>query len=1114
MRLMVGFLGLFAIPAAITLITSAPALAESELDLMVTSSQIARSGENAYRVTTGLYKEGFFEVSKSPSMGVYPLVGGGTYDCGDNTSVSRTTFSVLGARDKDGTAVMLENLTTIPSGGLEFTIVMNFTYASPACREEWNKETSSTGSVTVPDNTGEIATAITNNERTLAGQQKAGDLVAPAVDVYRSTWTSRAITKTPLPAGCATVAGSPNCGKEAFELMVGKCWVNAANTVGAGIGVTNFADAVKSSTANCISLEAFGNTSKAAAIKMLLDPLDYASISSQVSTAMDAREATLTADIGDTESAPTCAVESIGWLVCPVITFLSNIAEGAMEQVSGFLDIPASSYFKQGGDAYKYWDIMRSYANIMFVIGFVAIIFSQVTSFGISNYGIKKLLPKLIAVALLVNISWYITVAAVDLSNFLGYALSGVLNAAIDSVPLSSDTIKVGQQTGIVNLGASALIFGVTAGATVAAAYFFLAAFLGVILSFIVTILTVFIVLAIREAAVIMLVVVSPLAFACMLLPNTESVFKKWLGILKALLVIFPIIGLLYGAAKVASTIIVQTATGNMFIQLIGSMLPFLVLITVVTLTKKALNAIDGLDGVANGIMNTGSKANNALLGGIRKRDQENRQILGNRIARSKIGRPFVRGSARRKSHIEAQKAEIDAIGKQGLLNDPKGRGQNWANRQQLAQTRAGTAQQQLTNNANANMRQNNRSELVASEAAKSEAKIEEATVEEMLVRDGTIQGLDDTLREATMRKDLAKTEQDTTWKERVQSDRGLSALDTATREAKLHGAVADKTIDARWEGEVATNTGLTAVANELRAQGDAESSAKRVQTTNYANALESNPSLLTTASGVAGTAGEQRIYAQARSVIAKEYDDSVKNLRTTYAMDTKAYNEEALSNIIASKTHSSEEKEAASAQYATMVGEDKIISQIDDSRTVKDASHRKAIQNGLLAGMKDSGKSLAYLPGPVRGAMDRGEYTTTEEVRDPTTGAVVIDPTTGAALMQPAKIKGTTIDNTHEGFIVFNAREGKTTGETFAAISKPEREKTISALAAHSTDLNAKAIATLQATINDVLDPSLKPGLKVEQRVVDDAYTLVDELKKKGVVLSLPTTPNTRQRS
>ena len=75
---------------------------------------------------------------------------------------------------------------------------------------------------------------------------------------------------------------------------------------------------------------------------------------------------------------------------------------------------------------YLAWNIMLGFANAAFIIAFLVIIYSQVTSAGISNYGIKKMLPRLAIAAVLVNISYYICAFAIDLSNISGHALQDV----------------------------------------------------------------------------------------------------------------------------------------------------------------------------------------------------------------------------------------------------------------------------------------------------------------------------------------------------------------------------------------------------------------------------------------------------------------------------------------------------------------------------------------------------------------------------------------------------------------------------------------------------------------------------------------------------------------
>ncbi|MCZ6324111.1 hypothetical protein O5165_25825, partial [Escherichia coli] len=46
---------------------------------------------------------------------------------------------------------------------------------------------------------------------------------------------------------------------------------------------------------------------------------------------------------------------------------------------------------------------------------------------GLNNYSIKKMLPRLIVAAILVNLSYYICAIAVDISNILGHSLQQAL---------------------------------------------------------------------------------------------------------------------------------------------------------------------------------------------------------------------------------------------------------------------------------------------------------------------------------------------------------------------------------------------------------------------------------------------------------------------------------------------------------------------------------------------------------------------------------------------------------------------------------------------------------------------------------------------------------------
>ena len=249
----------------------------------------------------------------------------------------------------------------------------------------------------------------------------------------------------------------------------------------------------------------------------------------------------------------SCGIDGgLGWIICPVMTFVAMINDAAYGAISGFLDIkPAilgdnsnTSGAKQG------WDFFRNIANAIFAVIFLWIIFSQISNVGVSNYGIKKILPRLIIGALLVNLSYYLCQIFVDLSNILGHTLKDALEAGAGKIGTESEAAGWGSAIAatLVGVGGVAAFAALAIGIPTLAAGFF-------------AIMTVFIILVVRQAGVILLISMSPIAFAAWLLPNTEDLFKKWMKMFRGLLLVFPIISLLYGAGKLAGAVLASSAT-------------------------------------------------------------------------------------------------------------------------------------------------------------------------------------------------------------------------------------------------------------------------------------------------------------------------------------------------------------------------------------------------------------------------------------------------------------------------------------------------------------------------------------------------------------------------
>lgn len=272
----------------------------------------------------------------------------------------------------------------------------------------------------------------------------------------------------------------------------------------------------------------------------------------------------------------TCTIEGIGWFVCPAMTFMATIND----QAYGFLAekfLAIDTGLLTGANSA--WARFRDIANILFVVALLLVVYSQITSVGISNYGIKKMLPRIVVAALLVNLSFLICQIAVDLSNILGYGITQFFGS-----------INIGESSsggGISGLQWTAVI-GTILGLAVGIAF---AISVPVVVSALLAIGLIALILIARQALIVLLVAIAPLAFVAYLLPNTEQWFKKWTKMFSTLLLLFPIIGLVFAASRLAGGIIAKAAGDDWLMKVVALAVTALPFFVVPGLLKGALDA-------------------------------------------------------------------------------------------------------------------------------------------------------------------------------------------------------------------------------------------------------------------------------------------------------------------------------------------------------------------------------------------------------------------------------------------------------------------------------------------------------------------------------------------
>ncbi|MBQ6510479.1 hypothetical protein IJI94_00720 [Candidatus Saccharibacteria bacterium] len=323
----------------------------------------------------------------------------------------------------------------------------------------------------------------------------------------------------------------------------------------------------------------------------------------------------------------TCLSEagSLGWIACPTGDSMESFTETAYEKmVEDYLKVEPELLGNGDASTEGAWSLFRDLANIGFVVLLLAIVFSQLTGVGIDNYGIKKTLPKIIVTALLVNLSYIICQAIVDVSNIAGNSGRELLDTIASTIAGGSGVPGMG---GMIAGIAGALGIGSAAVASITilsgGIWALLLPLLLGLLSAIISIFFAFFLLAARKALVILLVVVSPVAFLLYALPNTKKVFDKWFKVFKAMVLLYPICGFVMGGGTLASTIILNgtsvaasdiTDSTKFFLVLSALAIKIIPIFFIPTLLKGAFAALGSVGAKLSGLgKNLGGKATTAI---------------------------------------------------------------------------------------------------------------------------------------------------------------------------------------------------------------------------------------------------------------------------------------------------------------------------------------------------------------------------------------------------------------------------------------------------------------------------------------------------------------------
>jgi hypothetical protein len=314
----------------------------------------------------------------------------------------------------------------------------------------------------------------------------------------------------------------------------------------------------------------------------------------------DAPPSSLTNSTKGTSSCDGSLTGGAGWIICPVTNFLASRMDDIHRILTSFLEVrPVQS--DPSSSLYRMWAIVRDIANICFVIVFLIIVYSQITSIGFSNYNLKRMLPRLIIGAILVNTSFWIAALGVDLSNVLGYTVYDLMmgiQRSLSGAGQYNTTVPTWQVVTTYVLSAGGAAAGLSTAVIAAGG-------IGAALTLLIpTILVVFLgalaavaILAARQAIITVCIIIAPLAFVAYVLPSTEKYFEKWKDLMMTMLLMFPLFSLVFAGAQLAGLAIIQNATSilQIIIGMAVQVAPVVITPMLIKLSGSLLGKIAGI---------------------------------------------------------------------------------------------------------------------------------------------------------------------------------------------------------------------------------------------------------------------------------------------------------------------------------------------------------------------------------------------------------------------------------------------------------------------------------------------------------------------------------------
>lgn len=285
----------------------------------------------------------------------------------------------------------------------------------------------------------------------------------------------------------------------------------------------------------------------------------------------------------------------LNWILCGAINLAWGAANILDNWIMNTLDVDVSGIFDNTGNAsnashgyYVAWNSFRIIATAILVIGGLIMVTAQALGFeALDAYTVRKVLPRLLIAVIGISLSWPLMRLVVYFFDTAGLDIREIMYAPFNT-PAMHGTVSAG--VGIfTTLGVTAALFVMGPASLTFLLTAMLAAFVG------------FLILVIRQIAIVMLVILAPVAIACYILPNTQRIWKLWYDNFLGLMLMFPIISALIAAGHIFSAVTLKGGVGGGVVaQAIGLIAYFAPYFLLPMAARMATGVIGNIAGFVN----------------------------------------------------------------------------------------------------------------------------------------------------------------------------------------------------------------------------------------------------------------------------------------------------------------------------------------------------------------------------------------------------------------------------------------------------------------------------------------------------------------------------------